>query len=109
MMMLRKNLHVKGFDVAQDELREVWHQVYRHHFLNRSLNSLRDCRNFYHYYQKGFSDTESEVCVSKFNFCGNFSKIQFFRFSGRLQCCRIVLSSTENVADHRERFADANN
>lgn len=70
MVVLRKTLAGKGFLVAPEELREVWHSVYRLNFFRRSLHNLRECRNFYHYYQKGFADTDSEVdCNAVVLFC----------------------------------------
>jgi len=61
MVVLRKTLSSKGHEIGAEELREVWHNVYRLNFFSRALQNLRECRNFYNYYQKGFAEIDSEA------------------------------------------------
>uniref|UniRef100_A0A915JUW2 Dynamin-like GTPase OPA1 C-terminal domain-containing protein n=1 Tax=Romanomermis culicivorax TaxID=13658 RepID=A0A915JUW2_ROMCU len=90
-MLLRKGLSSKGFDVSIEELRETWHHVFRINFFNRALQSLRDCRNFYHYYQRGFAEIDSEVdCNSVVLFCRVQRMLQITSNALRMQ-----ISNTE--------------
>ena len=38
------------------KIKETWSYVYKHNFLLKKLNVCTDCRNFYFYYQKGFTE-----------------------------------------------------
>lgn len=56
---MRKNLQRAGVDADNEYIREVWHPVYRRHFLKQALTRAYDCRKaFYLYHQQG---AESDV------------------------------------------------
>ena len=38
------------------KIKETWQYVYMKNFLEKKLNVCSDCRNFYFYYQKGFTE-----------------------------------------------------
>jgi hypothetical protein len=38
------------------KINETWAYVYKQNFLQKKLTVCNDCRNFYYYYQKGFTD-----------------------------------------------------
>ncbi|KAK9721428.1 Dynamin family [Popillia japonica] len=50
---IRKNLQRGNIEVDNEFIREVWHPVYRQHFLKQALNRTYDCRKaFYMYHQQ---------------------------------------------------------
>jgi len=38
------------------QINETWQRVYKIYFLKQNLITCVDCRRFFYYYQKGFSD-----------------------------------------------------
>ncbi|CAF2853207.1 unnamed protein product [Rotaria sp. Silwood2] len=53
---VKKNLQTQKIDVSNDFITDIWQRVYKIHFLKRNLSTCLDCRRFFYYYQKGFSD-----------------------------------------------------
>ncbi|CAF4716376.1 unnamed protein product [Rotaria sp. Silwood1] len=53
---VKKNLQAQKIDVSNDFITDIWQRVYKIHFLKRNLSTCLDCRRFFYYYQKGFSD-----------------------------------------------------
>ncbi|KAI4464472.1 dynamin [Holotrichia oblita] len=50
---IRKNLQRSNIEIDNEFIREVWHPVYRQHFLKQALNRTYDCRKaFYMYHQQ---------------------------------------------------------
>ncbi|XP_019873301.2 dynamin-like 120 kDa protein, mitochondrial isoform X2 [Aethina tumida] len=49
---IKNNLKRTNVDVDADFIREVWHAVYRRHFLNNSLIRTYDCRKSYYLYHQ---------------------------------------------------------
>ncbi|XP_078420006.1 dynamin-like GTPase OPA1, mitochondrial isoform X4 [Cetorhinus maximus] len=105
---VRKNLEAKNVDVDTILIKDTWHQVYRKHFLKKSLNHCNLCRRGFHYYQRHFVDSELE--------CNNV--ILFWRIQRMLaitaNTLRQQLTNTEvrrlekNVKEVLEDFAEDN-
>ncbi|UJR14178.1 hypothetical protein I4U23_001173 [Adineta vaga] len=53
---VKKNLQTQKIDVSNDFINETWQRVYKIYFLKQNLNTCVDCRRFFYYYQKSFSD-----------------------------------------------------
>ncbi|CAF1129489.1 unnamed protein product [Rotaria sordida] len=53
---VKKNLQAQKMDVSNEFINETWQRVYKIHFLKQNLTTCIDCRRFFYYYQKGFSD-----------------------------------------------------
>ncbi|CAF1291467.1 unnamed protein product [Adineta ricciae] len=53
---VKKNLQTQKIDVSNEFITETWQRVYKIYFLKQNLNTCVDCRRFFYYYQKGFSD-----------------------------------------------------
>lgn len=49
---IRKNLQRNNIDVDNEYIREVWHPIYRRHFLNQALGKTYDCRKAYYLYHQ---------------------------------------------------------
>lgn len=50
---IRKNLQRSNIEVDNEYIREVWHPIYRQHFLKQALGRAYDCRKaFYLYHQQ---------------------------------------------------------
>ncbi|KRT78579.1 hypothetical protein AMK59_8405 [Oryctes borbonicus] len=50
---IRKNLQRNNIEVDNEFIREVWHPIYRQHFLKQALSRAYDCRRaFYMYHQQ---------------------------------------------------------
>ncbi|XP_041068477.1 dynamin-like 120 kDa protein, mitochondrial isoform X2 [Carcharodon carcharias] len=105
---VRKNLEAKSVDVDTILIKDTWHQVYRKHFLKKSLNHCNLCRRGFYYYQRHFVDSELE--------CNNV--ILFWRIQRMLaitaNTLRQQLTNTEvrrlekNVKEVLEDFAEDN-
>lgn len=54
---VKKNLEAQKISVSESLIIETWSYVYRQNFLEKKLNVCSDCRNFYYYYQKGFTES----------------------------------------------------
>lgn len=54
---VKKNLQAQKIDVNEDLIIETWSYVYKQNFLQKKLSVCSDCRNFYYYYQKGFTES----------------------------------------------------
>ncbi|UYV65766.1 OPA1 [Cordylochernes scorpioides] len=55
---IKKNIQSNmGMEVDQETIKHVWHTLYRHRFLKKSLNHANDCRKGFFLYQQGL-DTE---------------------------------------------------
>ncbi|XP_048448670.1 dynamin-like 120 kDa protein, mitochondrial, partial [Rhincodon typus] len=103
---VRKNLEAKNVDVDTILIKDTWHQVYRKHFLKKSLNHCNLCRRGFHYYQRHFVDSELD--------CNNV--ILFWRIQRMLaitaNTLRQQLTNTEvrrlekNVKEVLEDFAE---
>ncbi|XP_069753124.1 dynamin-like GTPase OPA1, mitochondrial isoform X2 [Narcine bancroftii] len=103
---VRKNLEAKGVTVDPILIKDTWHQVYRKHFLKKSLNHCNLCRRGFHYYQRHFVDSELD--------CNNV--ILFWRIQRMLtitaNTLRQQLTNTEvrrlekNVKEVLEDFAE---
>jgi optic atrophy protein 1 len=46
--------------VDEELIKESWTFVYKQNFLQKKLSLCNDCRNFYYYYQKGFTESGIE-------------------------------------------------
>ncbi|XP_015676209.1 dynamin-like 120 kDa protein, mitochondrial, partial [Protobothrops mucrosquamatus] len=57
---VRKNLEARGVAVDPCLIKDTWHQVYRQHFLKKSLGHCNLCRRGFYYYQRHFVDSELE-------------------------------------------------
>ncbi|CAF4023461.1 unnamed protein product, partial [Rotaria sordida] len=53
---VKKNLQAQKMDVSNEFINDTWQRVYKIHFLKQNLTTCIDCRRFFYYYQKGFSD-----------------------------------------------------
>ncbi|CAF3486281.1 unnamed protein product [Rotaria socialis] len=53
---VKKNLQSQKVDVSNEFINDTWQRVYKIHFLKQNLTTCFDCRRFFYYYQKGFSD-----------------------------------------------------
>ncbi|CAF3752972.1 unnamed protein product [Rotaria sp. Silwood1] len=53
---VKKNLQAQKIDVSNDFINDTWQRVYKIYFLKQNLTTCVDCRRFFYYYQKGFSD-----------------------------------------------------
>ncbi|XP_067851384.1 dynamin-like GTPase OPA1, mitochondrial isoform X3 [Heptranchias perlo] len=105
---VRKNMEAKNVEVDTILIKDTWHQVYRKHFLKKSLNHCNLCRRGFHYYQRHFTDSELE--------CNNV--ILFWRIQRMLtitaNTLRQQLTNTEvrrlekNVKEVLEDFAEDN-
>ncbi|XP_062901801.1 dynamin-like 120 kDa protein, mitochondrial isoform X1 [Mobula hypostoma] len=103
---VRKNLEVKNVTVDPILIKDTWHQIYRRHFLKKSLNHCNLCRRGFHYYQRHFVDSELD--------CNNV--ILFWRIQRMLtitaNTLRQQLTNTEvrrlekNVKEVLEDFAE---
>ncbi|KAF2900853.1 hypothetical protein ILUMI_05331 [Ignelater luminosus] len=60
---IRKNIQHNNVDVDADFIREVWHQVYRQHFLKQSLVRAYDCRKSFYLYHQGAETECSDVVL----------------------------------------------
>lgn len=59
---IRKNLQRGGVQVDNEYIREVWHPIYRRHFLIQALGKTYDCRKaFYLYHQQTDVDCSDVV------------------------------------------------
>ncbi|MPC22212.1 Dynamin-like protein, mitochondrial [Portunus trituberculatus] len=58
---VRKNTQSCGVEVDNEFIREMWHPVYRRHFLRRALAKAYDCRKAFYAYHQGL---EGELGVS---------------------------------------------
>ncbi|XP_051874177.1 dynamin-like 120 kDa protein, mitochondrial isoform X3 [Pristis pectinata] len=105
---VRKNLEAKSVTVDPILIKDTWHQIYRRHFLKKSLNHCNLCRRGFHYYQRHFIDSELD--------CNNV--ILFWRIQRMLSITantlRQQLTNTEvrrlekNVKEVLEDFAEDN-
>jgi optic atrophy protein 1 len=71
---VKKNLQVQKVQVDEEFIKETWTYVYRRIFLQKKMTVCNDCRNFYFYYQKGFTDqgVSTEIyCVTTLIFDNN--------------------------------------
>ncbi|XP_059801609.1 dynamin-like 120 kDa protein, mitochondrial isoform X5 [Hypanus sabinus] len=103
---VRKNLEAKNVTVDPILIKDTWHQIYRRHFLKKSLNHCNLCRRGFHYYQRHFVDSELD--------CNNV--ILFWRIQRMLtitaNTLRQQLTNTEvrrlekNVKEVLEDFAE---
>lgn len=58
---VRKNLQRSSVETDNEYIREVWHPVYRRHFLKQALTRAYDCKKgFYLYHQQGPTNSEVE-------------------------------------------------
>ncbi|KAI5619412.1 dynamin-like 120 kDa protein, mitochondrial precursor [Silurus asotus] len=57
---VRKNLEARGVEVDPVLIKDTWHQLYRRHFLQKSLSHCNLCRRGFYYYQRHFVDSELE-------------------------------------------------
>ncbi|XP_061098204.1 dynamin-like 120 kDa protein, mitochondrial isoform X3 [Conger conger] len=55
---VRKNLEARRVEVDPNLIKDTWHQLYRRHFLQRALSHCNVCRRGFHYYQRGYQDSE---------------------------------------------------
>ncbi|KAJ8270231.1 hypothetical protein GJAV_G00111900 [Gymnothorax javanicus] len=55
---VRKNLEARRVEVDPNLIKDTWHQLYRRHFLQRALSHCNLCRRGFHYYQRGYQDSE---------------------------------------------------
>ena len=62
---VRKNTQNGGVEVDNEFIREMWHPVYRRHFLRRALAKAYDCRKAFYAYHQGL---EGELGVSTWDF-----------------------------------------
>ncbi|CAF1401347.1 unnamed protein product [Adineta steineri] len=53
---VKKNLQSQKIDVSNHFINDTWQRVYKIYFLKQNLTTCMDCRRFFYYYQKGFSD-----------------------------------------------------
>ncbi|CAF0780463.1 unnamed protein product [Brachionus calyciflorus] len=53
---VKKNLQAQKIQVDEAFIKETWTFVYKQNFLQKKLSVCSDCRNFYFYYQKGFTE-----------------------------------------------------
>ena len=66
---------------------ETWSYVYKQHFMQKKLNVCTDCKNFYFYYQKGFTE-QGVGKVIKFH---KISKILIVPFHSKIECNDVIL------------------
>ncbi|XP_064194417.1 dynamin-like 120 kDa protein, mitochondrial [Anguilla rostrata] len=55
---VRKNLEARRVEVDPNLIKDTWHQLYRRHFLQRAISHCNLCRRGFHYYQRGYQDSE---------------------------------------------------
>ncbi|RNA43510.1 dynamin-like 120 kDa mitochondrial-like protein [Brachionus plicatilis] len=53
---VKKNLQAQKIDVDEEFINETWSYVYKQNFMLKKLSVCADCRNFFFYYQKGFTE-----------------------------------------------------
>uniref|UniRef100_A0A4W4ERS5 Dynamin-like GTPase OPA1, mitochondrial n=1 Tax=Electrophorus electricus TaxID=8005 RepID=A0A4W4ERS5_ELEEL len=58
---VRKNLEARGVEVDPVLIKDTWHQLYRRHFLQKSLFHCNLCRRGFYYYQRHFVDSEVQL------------------------------------------------
>jgi len=59
---VRKNLENQSVMVDNEFIKETWHQLYRKHFMQQSLNTATDCKKGFYYYQQGFGEQHGMEC-----------------------------------------------
>lgn len=57
---VKKNLQAQKIDVSENLIKDTWSYVYIQNFLQKKLSVCGDCRNFYYYYQKGFTESGTD-------------------------------------------------
>ncbi|XP_077390328.1 dynamin-like GTPase OPA1, mitochondrial isoform X2 [Festucalex cinctus] len=57
---VRKNLEARAVEVDPVLIKDTWHQLYRRHFLQKSLSHCNLCKRGFYYYQRHFVDSELE-------------------------------------------------
>lgn len=57
---MRRNLEGKKLsaDLSADQIRKQWRMVYREHFLQRLVQSSRDCQGFYPNYKQNLMESD---------------------------------------------------
>lgn len=60
---VRKNLQRSNVEVDNEYIREVWHAVYRRHFLKQALGKAYDCRKAYYMYHQQMDVDCSDVVL----------------------------------------------
>lgn len=77
---IRKNLQRSSFEVDNEYIREVWHPVYRRHFLNKALARAYDCKKAFYLYHQQITNTDvsyTTLILTKFKFSCFLSFICF--------------------------------
>lgn len=59
---VRKNTQNSGAEVDNEFIREMWHPVYRRHFLRRALAKAYDCRKAFYAYHQGLEGELGVEC-----------------------------------------------
>uniref|UniRef100_A0A0P4VUU6 Dynamin-like GTPase OPA1, mitochondrial n=1 Tax=Scylla olivacea TaxID=85551 RepID=A0A0P4VUU6_SCYOL len=59
---VRKNTQNSGVEVDNEFIREMWHPVYRRHFLRRALAKAYDCRKAFYAYHQGLEGELGVEC-----------------------------------------------
>ncbi|XP_045102856.1 dynamin-like 120 kDa protein, mitochondrial isoform X3 [Portunus trituberculatus] len=59
---VRKNTQSCGVEVDNEFIREMWHPVYRRHFLRRALAKAYDCRKAFYAYHQGLEGELGVEC-----------------------------------------------
>ncbi|XP_054272959.1 dynamin-like 120 kDa protein, mitochondrial isoform X2 [Macrosteles quadrilineatus] len=60
---IRENLQRSGVTVDAEFIRDVWHPVYRRHFLKQSLARAYDCRRAFYLYHEGLETECNDVVL----------------------------------------------
>ncbi|KHJ94354.1 hypothetical protein OESDEN_05710 [Oesophagostomum dentatum] len=56
-LVVRRNLETKGvIEVPSETIRRQWNLMYKKHFLERTIQTSRDCPSLYQHYRQGFNE-----------------------------------------------------
>ncbi|KAK6733936.1 hypothetical protein RB195_017606 [Necator americanus] len=56
-LVVRRNLETKGvIEVPSETIRRQWNLMYKKHFLEKTIQSSRDCPALYQHYRQGFNE-----------------------------------------------------
>lgn len=95
---IRENLLRSNVTVDVDFIKDVWHPVYRRHFLKQSLARAYDCRRGYYIYHEGLDVSPNVSIALQINHVNNV-------YCWFVVCYTICHSiKCQNVFHHKNHF-----
>ncbi|CAJ0963299.1 unnamed protein product, partial [Mesorhabditis belari] len=59
LLVIKRNIETKGFiEVPTDLIRKQWKLMFKKHFLEKTVQSARDCTSLYQHYRQGLNDQD---------------------------------------------------